>query len=309
MKNTKVSSPLFDIYPWVWKSCLNLWPLFWVQFLFLILQYVTLFLCLALIFGPFAERNMDKIAEGLSHPQDYDWIPVLSDWVSTASDPTWIAITVGLVVLYLTWWCLLSALSDGGVFRTFWDYFQKGQPFTWGLFFREAFQWMIPMLWLQLYLSFWALGAFLIWGMMALIVVGLLALAAFKTLWVILAALFLGLPSILFWLVFSLGFAVFSFLSKAFLTKGLQAKQAVREAFQKFKEDRWRVGLGLLVAFLTYIGVSIALRVVLKVLSLVPVLGPGFSLLDMLSGIALTLLMMVYLSGLSVAYLQDEAGA
>ncbi len=307
MAKTDVSSPAFDIYSWVAKACLKLWPLCLAQFLFLILQYATLIACFTLLFGPFAARNLDRITQGLNHPQDYDWTPVISDWASTFSDPGWIAIAVGVVLLYITWWCVLSALADGGVFRTFWDYFQNGRPFAWGSFFREAIHWMVPMLWLEFFLSLWAFGALLVWLVVILGVAGILALTGFNVWMVVLAGILLGLPSILTWVVFSLGFAVFSFLCKAYLTRGMAAREAIYEAFLKFKADRWRVGVGLLVAFLVYLGVSIFLRVVLKLFSLIPVVGVFFFLLDLVAGIGLTLFMVVYLSGLAVGYLQDEA--
>lgn len=307
MKNTDVSSPTFDIYPWVWKCCLSLWPLFLVQFLFLILQYATLFLCLALLFGPFFAHNMDQITAGFSHPQDYDWTPLVSSWVATITDPTWIAIAIGLFLLYTTWWCILSALSDGGVYRTFWNYFENGQGFDWGTFFKAAFHWMVPMLWLQFFLSLWFLGIFLVWLMLAGIAVGILALTGFNVWLGIILAVVLGLPSLLLWVVFGMGFTVFTFLSKAYLTKGMKAWEAIREAFVKFRANNWRVGLGLWVAFLIYLGVSVFLRVALQVLSMLPILGVLFSLLDMAVGIGLVILMVIYFSGLSVAYLQDEA--
>jgi hypothetical protein len=302
-------SSMFDTYTTVWKTCTTLWPLFLVQFLFLILQYVTLFLCLALLFGPFVTRNMEKISYGFSHPEGYDWSPVLSDWVSLASDPTWIAIALGLVLLYITWWCLLSAMSDGGVYRSFWDYFEKGQLFDWGIFFKAAFHWMIPMLWLQFFLSLWFLGVFTVWLLLVGVAIGLLALTGFSTAAIVIVALLLGVPSLLLWVVFGMGFTVFSFLSKAHLTKGMKAPEAIREAFRKFKANNWQVGLGLVVAFLIYVGISVFLRMGLQILSMIPVLGVLFSLLDMAVGIGLIVLMMVCLSGLSVAYLQDEAVA
>ncbi len=309
MKNIKAPSSVFDAYPWVWKSCLTLWPLFLVQFLFLVLQYATFFLCLAVLFGPFITHNIDQIAEGLKHPQGYDWTPIVSNWVSTATDPTWIAIAFGLVLLYVTWWCLLSAMSDGGVFRTFWDYFENGKTFDWGNFFKSAFHWMIPMLWLQFFLSLWFLGVFLVWLTLVGVVAALLALTGASAGVIIVVAVVLGIPSLLLWIPFGMGFTVFSFLSKAYLTKGRTAQEAIREAFHKFKADNWQVGLGLLVAFLIYVGVSVFLRMALQVMSMIPILGVLFSLLDMVVGIGLVILMVIYLSGLSVAYLQDEAKA
>jgi hypothetical protein len=147
----------------------------------------------------------------------------------------------------------------------------------------------------------------LAWTIIACITMGLLALTGFNWIWVALAGVLLGMPSILLGAVFGLGFAVFSFLSKAYLTNGVAPREAIRAAYRKFKADRWRVAFGLLVAFLAYMAASALLRAVLGILSLIPILGLLFSLLDSLGGIALTILMIIFLSGLSVAYLQNEA--
>ncbi|HJT24193.1 MAG TPA: hypothetical protein VJ873_06425 [bacterium] len=307
MKKISPSSPMFDIYSWVWKSCRSLWPLFMVQFLFLILQYVTLFICLGVLFGPFLAHNMDQFTEGMKDPQNYDWTSVASSLAATFTDPTWIAIAIGMILLYTTWWCILSALSDGGVYRTFWDYFEDGKAFDWGVFFKAAFHWMVPMLWLQFFLSLWFLGVLLIWMLVAGVAFGIVALTGFNV-WVgVILGVVIGIPSFLFWIVFAMAFTVFTFLSKAYLVKGMKAQEAIRTAFAKARADHWRVGLGLFVAFLIYVGVSFFLRMGLQVLTLLPIIGFLFSMVDMVVGIGLIILMVIYMSGLSVAYLQDEA--
>lgn len=307
MKKINPASPMFDIYSWVWKSCQNLWPLYLVQLLFLILQYATLFICLAVLFGPFFAHNLDQLEAGFKDPRNYDWSPVASSFLDSFTNPGWIAIAVGLVLLYLTWWSLLSAMADGGVYRTFWNYFEKGEAFDWGVFFKAAFHWMVPMLWLQFYLSLWFFGAVLVWLVIIGVGIGILALANFNVWLGIVLGVVLGIPSFLFWFVFGMGFTVFTFLAKAFLTKGLPPQEAVRVAFAKARVDHWRVGLGLLVAFLIYMGVSVFLRMGLQILTMIPILGALFSLVDMVVGIGLVILMAVYMAGLSVAYLQDEA--
>ena len=309
MKKADVTSPLFDVYSWVGNSCLALWPLFFVKFLFLILQYATLFICLGLLFGPFITRNGPRIAEGLEHPKDFDWTPMLSDWVATLTDPGWIGICIAVVLLYITWWCLLSGLEDGGVFGTFQGYFRDGTRFTWRAFFENAFRFVFPMVWLQFYLSLWFLGAAFAWALVALVAVGLLALTGFNLAVGIATAVVLGVPFVIFWILFCLGFVVFAYLCKAFLIQGESPVKAMVKAYSKFKADGWRVGIGLSVAFITYIAVCLGLKMVFGLLSLVPLVGLLFSLLDMLTGCALAIFIMVYLSGLSVAYLQDEAGA
>jgi hypothetical protein len=227
--------------------------------------------------------------------------------LSILSNPGWITLVCILVLVYTLWWCILAAFSDGGVYRTFWVYYGEGKPFNWGSFYQEGLRYTVPMLWLQFYLSLLPLGAFLVWVLVAGVAFGLLALADFSTLWLILASVLLGLPFILFWIVFTLGFILLCFLSKAYLSQGMKATEAIRRAYSKLKADHWKVGLGLLVAFLTYIGVSMVAKTVLGILGQIPFLGILFSLLDAFLGIALTVVMVIYLSGLSVAYLQEEA--
>jgi|GEM_PF-4735086 len=307
MKKAYPPSSLLDVYSWVGKSTLSLWPLLIVKLLFLILQYVALFFCLVLLLGPFFSRNSSKLMEGLSNPKNYDWSPVLSDWSSTLTDPGWIVIGMAVLFLYVTWWCLLSAVEDGGVYGTFWDFFIEGRLFSWKVFFEKGFHFVFPMIWLQLYLSLWFLAVFMVWVIVALVAVGIMALTGFNMAFGIALGLMLGIPAVIFWIVFALCFGVFTFLSKAYLTQGKQAGEAVRLAFAKFKANGWKVGIGLLVAFITYIAVSVGFRMVLGLFSLIPFIGLLFSLLDMLVGCVLALFIMIYLSGLSVAYLQDEA--
>lgn len=298
---------MFDLYSWVWKSCQNLWPLFLVQFLFLILQYVTLLICLGVLFGPFLAHNMDQFTAGMKDPQNFDWSPLASSFVATFSDPAWIAIAVGMILLYTTWWCILSALSDGGTYRSFWDYFEDGKAFDWGDFFKAAFHWMVPMLWLQFFLSLWLLAVLLVWLLGVGVVLGIVALSGFNVGLAITLGLVVGIPSLLFWFLFGMGFTVFTFLCKAHLTQGMKAQEAIRAAWAKAKAHRWRAGSGLLVAFLIYMGVSFFLRMGLGILKMLPIIGIFFSFLDMAVGIGLIILMVVYMSGLSVAYMQDEA--
>ena len=167
MPKQPISSPLFDVYSWVWKSCLALWQLFPLKLLLLAVQYVPLFFCAAALFGPFVAKDGLKVAQGMSHPESFDWNPVLSDLISMMTDIRWIGSTVLLGLLFLTWWCLVLAASDGGVFGTFWDYFRQGRLFSLSDFYQRGLHLLAPMLWLQFYLSLWALGFFAAWGVLA----------------------------------------------------------------------------------------------------------------------------------------------
>lgn len=298
--------PLSDVYTKVWNVCFKLWPLFLVQLVFTILQYAVLVLCLILLLGPFIGKYSSQIAGGLKHPNSFDWSPMATDWVGYFADPTWIAILVGLVLLYLTWWCLLSAISDGGVFATFWGYFQSDKSFSLKEFLRDGLRYMMPMIWLQVLLFALVMAVFMVWCFIILFGVGFCVLLSGHTGIIVLFCVLLGIPLFLFWIVFALLFAVYSFVCKACLTNGLSPWEAVKEAFHRFIEKRWRLAIGLIVAFLTYIVVSLVTRMVLGVLGMVPYIGFLFTLLDFFIGIGLAILLVVYLPGLSVALLSER---
>lgn len=308
MKKSEAPS-FFEVHILAWRDCLKAWPLFLVHFLFIVLQYAALFLCLALLFGPFLARNIGGLLEGLKDPKTHDWSALTGDWLAMVSDPTWWVILLVVILLYATWWCLLGALEDGGVFGTFWDQAREGHSFSFGRFFQWGLRMMLPMLWLQFYLGLLFLAVLVFWGILGLMVVGFLALLGFPLGLSIALGVLIGAPGLLFWILFSLGFGVFTYLCKAYLALGLSAREAVRTAFSKFKADSWRVGTGLVVALVLYIGVTMAIRMVLMVLGLIPLLGILFQLLDMFIAMALALFIVIYLSGLSVAYLKDEEAA
>ena len=308
MKKSAAPS-FFDVYAMAWQDCRKVWPLFLVHFLFLVLQYAALFLCLALLFGPFLARNIGGLLQGLKDPKTHDWSAVTGDWLNMVSDPTWWVILLVVIFLYTTWWCLLGALEDGGVYGTFWDQAREGRPFSFGRFFEWGFKMMLPMLWLQFYLGLLYLLVLVFWAILGLMVVGFLALLGFPLGLSIGLGILIGAPCLLFWVLFTLGFGVFIYLTKAFLTLGLSAREAVRTAFSKFKADSWRVGTGLAVALVLYIAATMAIRFVLMVLGMIPLLGILFQILDMFVAMALALFIVVYLSGLSVTYLKDEEAA
>jgi hypothetical protein len=299
----------FEVYGLAGRQCLKVWPLFLMKFLFMILQYVTFFLCLALLFGPFIARNMGHLMEGLKDPKNYDWSSVAGDWVGMLSDGSWWFILVAVILLYATWWGLLAALEDGGVYGTFWDLAQEGRLFSFGRFFERGFKLLLPMLWLQLYLGLWVLLVVGIWGLIAMIAVGFLALFGFPFGLGIALGILLGGPCLLFWILFGLGFGVFSYLCKAYVSQGMTAGESVRTSFKKFRAQGWRVGLGMLVALILYIAITISIRMVFMILGMIPILGILFQILDMFIAMTLALFIMIFLSGLSVTYLQDEETA
>ncbi|HVZ81704.1 MAG TPA: hypothetical protein VHE12_13020 [bacterium] len=299
----------FATYALAGRQALKVWPLFLVEFLFMVLKYGAFLLSLAVLFGPFLARNMGRLLEGLKDPKGYDWSEVVGDWLGMVSDVSWWVILGVVVLLATTWWCLLAALEDGGIYGTFWDLAREGNLFSFGRFLERAFQLLLPMIWLQIYLGLFVLLALAFWVVLGLLAAGFLGLLGFPfglglALGVLLGALFL-----LFWVLFGIGFGAFSYLAKAYVALGVGAGDSIRRAYAKFKADSWRVGLGMTVALVLYIAVTTAIRTFFVFLGMIPLLGILFKMVDMLIALVLALLVLVLFPGLSVTYLQDEAEA
>jgi hypothetical protein len=306
MGKEKIFPPLYDIYSDVAKTCLALWPLFLVKLGFTILQYVSLVFCVILLFGAFLGKHGARILEGYDQPDSFDWSDIASDWVTLLTDPGWIAAAVGIVLLYLTWWFLLAAVCDGGVFRAFWNRAESGAELSLENFFKDGLRFLVPMIWLQCWLGLIGFGVLAALGLVAGLVTGLLALIDFNIVAVVLCSLFLGLPLLLLCVAFAFAFGAFGFICKAYLTRGMAAGDSVKAAYRKFIENRFRVGIGMVVAFLTYVAAAVGWDVATGVLALIPFIGFLFSLAGFLGGMALALFIALYLPALAVAYLAEN---
>lgn len=308
MKQEPSAPPLVDIYTKVWTACLALWPLFWVQFLFALLQYAALFFCLALLFGPFIQKEWGRLSE-IFHPGSVpDFRPLAPDAAAYFLNGNWIGIFLGAVLLYALWWIILAALSDGGVFGAWRRYFREQELFSIKAFFNDGFRFLAQMIWLQIILFFLACGLGLGLAMVFLVLIVVLAFLHPGALGIVLLCLFLGLPSLLGLAALGLFWAAFRFICKSNIARGMGAWAAILEAFRNIREDRWRMGTGIGVALLTYLAVSMLARVVFGGLSLVPYLGLLFKLVDVLLGFFLALLLVVYLPSLSMAFLTEKEG-
>lgn len=306
MGKEKAFPPLYDIYSDTARTCQALWPLFLVKLGFTFLQYVSLLFCVILLFGAFIGKNGGLILEGLRNPEAFDWNGIASDWVNLLTDPGWVAGALVVLFLYLTWWFLLAAICDGGVFRAFWNKAESDKGFSLEAFFKDGLRFLGPMIWLQCLLGLIGFGITLVAGLAVGLVVGLLAVVDYNVIAVVFSGLFLGLPFLLIIIAFALGFGVFGFLCKAYVAREVTAGDAVTAAYRKFIKNRWRVGIGLTVAFLTYMAAAVGWKVVTGVLGLIPILGALFSLAGFLGSMAMALFIALYLPALSVAYLSEK---
>ncbi len=317
MPKEKIYPPHSDCFSSAWKTCFSLWPLFPVQLGFIILQYVTLFFCVLLLVGPFLQQDWSQMEDGFKDPKNFDWTSVGSDAASYFLNANWILIFLGVVALYLLWWSLLSAFSDGGVYRTFWQYFRNGEKFSLREFFKNGAKFLLPILFLQSLLLMITLALILGILIFIAIVAVILGVLLVHSPWIGILLILVGIPMILISCLFFMAFGAFIFLWKAEITRtnegGLgwsgaskTAWDSLWEAGRRFREGRWRIGIGLTVAFLVYAIVSFVLRFFLELMGHLPYIGFFFDLVDLVAAVSLTVLFMSYMPALSTAYLLEE---
>jgi hypothetical protein len=305
MEKKKTLPGLGEVYRQGWKASLRLWPLMAVQFTFALFRYVTLLGCVLILFGPLLQKDAAQALEGLKDPQSFNWSPILSDWVSYCTSGGWMALMAGLVLLYLIWWSLLTAVSDAGLFRSFLILAQSGEGFSLGTFFKEGIRLMVPMILLQVWLSFFVMaylgGLCLVGGM------GYgLYLVCGSNGWILAACIvFLGIPLALVSLLLGLFFAIFSLAAKAYVGQGLEGPRALKSAWGLCRREQWRMPKALGLVYAVYFGSSMLLRLFLGLLSLLPFIGILFSLLDILLGVLMVLALGLYAPALSVGFLAE----
>lgn len=317
MPREKIYHPASDCYDSAWKSCSALWPVFLIQLVFLILQYAVFFLLVFILAGPFIEKNWDFIGEGLKNPNGYDWSGLGSLAEGYFWNLDWILLALGAGTLYMLWWSLLSAFSNGGIYRAFWRNLEKGSAFSWNGFLKDGANFLLRFLFLQTLLM--AVTFVLFMGFLLFVSIGaFLAGFLFAHSAVIGFLLFLGaIPLGLSLFLLLLGFWAYVFLWMGEMTRekseGLGWAESLRAAWdsmwesaKRFRENRWRTGIGLTVACLVYFIASLATRFVLGLLGHLPVIGILFDLLDLGVASAMVVLFLTYLPALSVAYLGEK---
>ncbi len=317
MPKEKIYPPHSDCFSSAWRNCFSLWPLFLVQLGFILLQYVTLFFCALLLVGPFLEKNWPQIEEGLKDPKNFDWTSMSSDAAAYFLNANWILIFLGTLILYLLWWSLLSALSDGGVYRAYWAYLQDAEKFSLREFFKNGVKFLLPILFLQTLLFMIALIFFLASLILIAIAAVILGVLLAHSPVIGILVILVGIPLILISCLLFTAFGAYVFLWKAEITRIKEgwlgwsgaskiAWDSMWEAGRKFMENRWRIGIGLTVAFLVYVIASFILRFFLELMGHLPFIGFIFDLLDLIAGIGMVVLFMNYMPALSTAYLLEE---
>jgi hypothetical protein len=305
MANERPLPAFSEVYERVWRACLSQWPLLAVQFVFSALQFGAFLACLAILFGPLMVKYGDLL---LQNPQAIDKNQFLSDCLEKFSDPVWVGLLVGMVFFYLTWWLLLSAVVEGGIFRIFWRHWQNKESFSLPVFFKEGLKFFSPMIWLQFYLSLYAFGLFLVFLGMGLFLTGFLALFHFNVVLSLLACFFLGLPLLVLGVAACLLLGVYAFAAKARLTLGDAPRTALAHAYQDCKADRYRILKAGMLVFGIFFMTYIAVRLVFGILTFIPLAGLLFALVRNVLSTFLALLLQTGLSALSVRFIAEREG-
>lgn len=317
MPKEKIYHPASDCFSSAWEGCFALWPVFLIQLAFLVLQYAALFFLIFLLAGPFLEKCGPEIEEGLQMPNAYDWSGVESLAASYFLNLDWILLALGAGTLYMLWWSLLSAFSNGGIYRAFWENRADGTPFSWPEFFKNGASFLFRFLYLQTLLMIVTLilfmGLVLFTSLGGFLVGFVFTRSILMGIFLIVAAIPVGLTL----LCLMMAFWAYVFLWMADLTRAQEhergpgvslraAWNSMWEAGRRFRENRWRIGIGLTVACLVYVVASFLTRFVLGHLGHLPVIGILFDLLDLVTALAFVVLFLTYMPALSVTYLLEK---
>ena len=290
--------PLSEVYQRAWKSCVDLWPLFVLRFVFLVLNFGAMILCILLVFGSLI-LNLFKGLRGLGPNEVQDYIKNF-DFSGFVHDPGWLVSAVGIFFLYFVWWMLLENLFSAGLYRRLWDHQKNGVGFRLGQFFADGIQYFLPMLGLCLLLIFSNLFilAFLL---VAAIVLGIL----FKALGIIWLGILLMIPGFFFFMFLMLAIITIWYLANAYVMEGFGVFGSFKRGFLKCKENMGRVIWGLLVVWIGYFMVSFSSQVILGLFSHAPLIGLLFLFLEMCVNLSLAVLIWVFVPSLAVVFLLE----
>jgi hypothetical protein len=306
MKAEKTLPSLMDVFKQAWDRTVKLWPLFLVQFGLIIIIYASIIIVLLIIFGPLIAKYASFIMDNMKNLQDADWSQFGSDYVARFSDPVWLSIVVGLIFLLITWWLMLMAVFESGLYSSFWRWIRDEKAFDLKQFFKDGFQYMMPMIWLYCWLSLLGAAIFLVFGVIAGLVVGALALIHFNTIAVILCSVLIGLPLVFLFVVAMVLFSVYALVARAQVSQGSTARESLREAYDLCRKNRWRIMKGTVLILVLYVIAFMAVRMVLGLFSMIPLIGILFTLLDFFVAMVVGIVVGVYIPGLTVTFIDES---
>ncbi|HUO58882.1 MAG TPA: hypothetical protein VMV05_11965 [bacterium] len=299
MATTKSLSPLGDIYQQAWESCSDLWPLFVLRFIFMLLNIGAMILCLILVFGSL----ILSLFKGLQdmRPNDVQDYFKNFDFSGFAHDPGWLVSAVGIFALYMIWWLLLENLFNAGLYRRLWDRQKNGADFNLRQFFVDGIQYFLPMLGLYLLLIF---SFFFV---MFCLFVGAIAFGIlFKAMGIIWLGILLMIPGFFLFLLLMATLAATWYMANAYVMEGFGVMDSFRRAFLKCKENTGRVLWGILVVFIGYFILSFSFQLIMGLFSHVPLIGALFLLFEMFVNFVLAVMIWVFIPAVAVTFLLEK---
>ncbi len=302
MSKEKSYPPLSEIYRRAWESCLAQWPIFFIRFVFVMLNVGALLLCLFLVCWPLVQALWKGFKE--SGAGNFPAFLKGMDYSSVMPDPNWIFMAVGMGLLFITWWSLLDALLDGAVYASLRGLQEKGTAFSLTEFFKDGMRYMGPMIGLQMFWFLMVVGVIL--GGLFLILLLALLLKALSIPWW--AGLILAIPGGFAAIMIFIGLAGFAIMGGAYLMEGQGVLQALRSSFNKCVQGYGRVVWGIFLVWLIYFIFSFAFQAVMGIFGNIPMIGVFFILLEFLVNLALSIGIWVFMPALAVAFsLEKEA--
>ncbi len=291
-KKTVVLAPLSDLYRTAFDCCAALWPVFILRVAFLFLNFMFLFVGLALCCWPFLQLilgHWDDLQGGnaKSFINDINWASYFGDFK--------ILIFVGLfAAFYLTFVCFFLAFFDAAVYCQMNENQKKGTEFSWTSFFEGGVKKMIPMVGLQCAWLLLVLGG--IFGVCLLTLLGVFigkVIGLFALLLAISAGLGMIVIMAIMWTAAS--------LSGAYLVDGNGIWESVQLSIEKAMEHKGRAIGAVMLLGLIYFVFFISFTVVFAVLVKIPLIGILFAVLKVLVTSILAIGFNIYMTSLNVA--------
>jgi len=299
----KAAPSLMDTYQRAGEASLKFLPLLLFEVVLAILRYGALIVCLGIPFGFFVLKYATLL---LNDPKTFDWGPFATDWVTRFTDWGWVVGFAVLLLLYLTWWCLLSAIADAGIFGPFVRYFRDGEALSMEGVLADVKEFFRPMLWLQIYLSLYVIPAMVFFFLTFWVILAFWTSMNLPTGEAFLLSCVVGIPVFFFFLILCFLFGVLYQASVIYVIRGMAAKDAVQTAFHACREKGWRFVVTMGVLLLAYIGLTLGMHLTFGILGLFPFIGILFSGVGFLAGVLLSLLWGIYVPALFAALVEEK---
>jgi hypothetical protein len=137
-------------------------------------------------------------------------------------------------------------------------------------------------------------------------VVGALALIHFNTIAVILCSVLICVPLFFLFVVAMVLFSVYALVARAQVSQGSTARESLREAYDLCRKNRWRIMKGTVLILVLYVIAFMAVRMVLGLFSMIPLIGILFTLLDFFVAMVVGIVVGVYIPGLTVTFIDES---